>query len=187
MGRFTRQYLVRSLSFAALLLLPTLGCDRTGDPGTIPPNVRVPQFEYQETSGCGRCTVYQTNSDKSEVFVVFANLDALLQKEGVAELNLEIHTKTISVSVNGYPRPQKHLHLCTDFTDPSSDPPEIWTGIRGKVWIERFPPEKGAEGPMPTFRVKVSVTEAEFRSAGGYVVKCPHEVVLDTTVGWTPG
>jgi hypothetical protein len=182
----------RSATLFAVAIVLTLlsnACDRRTvvGPGPLPSNIRPPTFDYQKTDGCGRFTVYRTNADQSEAFIVHADLDALAKDQLDRDLDLAVHLKTITVTVDMFPRPQKHLHLCTDFTHPDSDPPTTWTAFRGKVRIERFAPEKKKEVGPSTFRVKVTVTDAEFRSPEGHEGKCPHPIVLDAVVGWFAG
>jgi hypothetical protein len=161
------------------------GCSPSGESG--PPPGAAPTFEYElSTAGCARFTVYRTNTNQTEVFVVQGDLDKLGIPEGVKDFDLASAPAELSVTVDMYPKPQKHLHLCTDIWDADSDKPFTWTAVRGKVRIERFPPEKN-DGPMPTFRVKVTVTDAEFRDPLGHSAKCPHTIVLDSPVGWFAG
>jgi hypothetical protein len=162
-----------------------VGCSPSGE--SCSPAGAAPTFEYQSsTSGCARFTVYRTNINRTEVFVVHSDLEKLGIQEGVKEFDLSSAPEHLSVTVDTYPKPQKHLLLCTDFTDPDSDSPFTWTAVRGTVRIERFPPEK-KDGAAPTFRVKVAVTDAEFRDPLGRSAKCPHTIVLDSPVGWFAG
>ena len=177
-----------------LLALLIAGCNTPDSPksgpttGTVTNLGQAPKFEYElSTGGCARFTVYRSNKENTEVLVVHGDLDKLGIREGVKELDVSSAPKGPSVTVDMYPRPQKHLHLCTDFTHPDSDTPTTWTAIRGKVRIERFPPEK-KEGFGPhTFRVKVTVSDAVFRDADGREAKCPKPIVLDAVVGWFAG
>jgi hypothetical protein len=174
---------------SVFLLLSFLGCNRAGGPGGGPHSSgKTPTFDYEAASGCGRFHVYRTNKGSTEVFAVSGDLDELGLKEGVKEYDLEAAPKSVTVTVELYPKPQKHLHHCQDFTDPSSDKPEVWTATRGHVKIERFTPgKKDDRNPMPLFRVKVTVTDGEFRSPDGRTARCPHPVELDTQVGWFAG
>lgn len=121
------------------------------------------------------------------MFVVWADADSIGIKEGVTEFDLMKSPKDLSVTIEVYPRPQKHLRHCQDFTDPESDKPTIWTAIGGRMQVQRFAPEKKAEAGPPNFRVKVTVSDAEFQDPSGRKAKCPDPVVLDTTVGWFAG
>jgi hypothetical protein len=180
---------VRPTRLAAIVLVPilALACNRNSETGAGPPLGAMPTFEYGSTGGCSDFIVYTTNNGPTEVLVVSADVDRLGIKQGQTTFDLESAPKDLSVTIQLYPRPQKHLHLCTDFTDPESDKPVVWTAIRGKVTIERFAPDRRPEGAMSTFRVKVTVEDAVFQDLLGRSAKCPHQVVLDSTVGWVPG
>jgi hypothetical protein len=186
------------LACALALLSASVGCDRSGESGSLgggdSATGKAPSFEYAGTGGCARFLLYRTNQDVSEVFVVSGDLDSLgIPEQGrVLEFDLAnapvvLGQKTISVTVEMYPRPQKHLHHCQDFTDPDSDKPAIWTATSGRMQIQHFAPEKKAEAGPPLFRLKVTVTDAEFQDSSGRKATCPHPVVLDTTVGWFAG
>jgi hypothetical protein len=43
------------------------------------------------------------------------------------------------------------------------------------------------EAGPPIFRIKVTVTKAEFQGPAGRKVKCQKPIVLDTNVGWFAG
>jgi hypothetical protein len=171
-----------------------VGCEPASQTTLTSSSTPPPSFEYLQTGGCGRFTVYATNQGPTEVFVASGDLDSLgIPEEGrvlefdLANAPLILGQKSISITVEMYPRPQKHLHHCQDFTDPESDKPTIWTGISGRLQIQRFAPDKKEEGRLSTFRLKVTVTEVEFQDPSGRKVKCSHPVVLDTTVGWFAG
>jgi hypothetical protein len=170
-----------------VVLFAIAGCGPTSESGGGSPPGAAPTFVYEpSTAGCARFTVYRSNANQSEVFVVHGDLEKLGIEEGVKEFDMATAPTELSVTVDMYSRPQKHLRLCTDFTDPESDKPVTWTADRGKVRIERFPP-KQKDRPLPTFRVKVTVTDAEFRDPLGRSAKCPHTIVLDSPVGWFAG
>jgi quinol monooxygenase YgiN len=176
-----------------VLLCAAIGCERVNQTGSTTSSgggtagEKSPSFEYAKTGGCARFHVYRTNQDQTEVFVVSADADNMRIKEGITEFDLATKPKGLTVTVESYPKPQKHLHHCQDFTDPESDKPEIWTAMSGRVSIERFPPEMKPEAGPPIFRVKVTVTDAEFQDASGRKAKCQKPVVLDTNVGWFAG
>jgi hypothetical protein len=172
----------------------SVGCEPANQTTLTSSNTPPPTFEYVQTDGCGRFVVYATNQGPSEIFVVSGDLDSLgIPEEGrvlefdLANAPLILGQKSMSVSVEVYPRPQKHLHHCQDFTDPDSDKPTTWTATSGRVEIQRFPSHKKEEGRLSTFRLKVTVTDAEFQDPAGRKAKCPHPVILDATVGWFAG
>jgi hypothetical protein len=175
-----------------LLLVPLLaaGCTRTGStgPGGEPAaGGRAPTFDYAgEGSGCADIHLFITNKDKSEVLAVWADANQLRIKEGVTSFDLVKSSEHLAVTANVYPRAQKHLHFCQDFTDPSSDEPVVWTAVRGTLTVERFPRDK-AEGGNRTYRARVKLEDAGFREPGGRTAACPHPVTLEATVGWYPG
>jgi hypothetical protein len=174
-----------------LLLAPFLAasCTRTGStgPGGEPAaGGRVPTFDYAgEGSGCADIHLFITNKDKSEVLAVWADADQLGIKEGVTTFNLAKSSEHLSVAVNLYPRSQKHLHFCQDFTDPESDKPVVWVAVKGTLTVERLPRDK-AEGGNRTYRARAKVENAEFREPGGRTAACPHSLTLEATVGWYP-
>lgn len=196
---------MRPASLRALLLISpflTTACDRPGDTGRTPPpgaapsnsNVGagpsregVPTFEYGGTGGCSHFLMYRADADRTEVFVVSAEMDRLGIKPGTTTFDLAKAPKELSVTVEMFPRPQRHLHLCTDYLDPESDKPVIWAAVRGKMTVERFPADPRPEGGIPTFRVKVTVERSAFQDPFGHKVECPRAIVLDSTVGWVPG
>jgi hypothetical protein len=179
--------LLRGWAFLLLAPMGLIGCDRDGGTVPSPTGGAVPTFEYTATSGCSDIIVYQTNHGPTETFVVSADSDQLGIKPGRSSFELASAPKDLSVTIRVYPRPQRHLHLCTDFTDPESDKPFVWTAVSGRVTIERFPPDPSPEGMSRTFRVKVTVEDAELTDMMGRRVKCPRPIILDTTVGWVPG
>jgi hypothetical protein len=175
-----------------ILALPLLGisaCNWGGatnvnDTGPVIPE---PTFSYDSTGGCSDLILYRTNKEQSEALVVTADTDKLGLKVGVTAVDLAATPNGLDVVVRVYYRPQKHLHLCTDFLDPNSDTPGVWTAIGGKLTIERFPADPKPEGMSQTYRAKATIENAEFRGPTGYSVKCPHTITLDATVGWYPG
>ena len=191
------------LCMLAVLLVPVSACNRSGNsgPGTIaqwPPGTSAPvpapspsspdpKFDYDTTNGCADIIVYRVNKERSEVLVVQADVDKIGAKVGVSTFSLPTALLGLSVRVKMYPRPQKHIHLCTDFFDPDSDYPDEWTATEGKLTIERFRPDSKPEGMSQTYRAKVTLEDAVFRGPTGRTVKCPHTITLDTTVGWYPG
>ncbi|HKA07503.1 MAG TPA: hypothetical protein VKD71_09615 [Gemmataceae bacterium] len=172
---------------ALFVLFLAMACNRPGETGSGSPLGAMPTFEYESTGGCSNFIVYTTNKGPTEVLVVSADVDRLGIKQGRTTLDIESAPKDLSVTIQLYPRPQKHLHLCTDFTDPESDKSVVWTAVGGKIIIEKFAPDPRPEGTMPTFRVKVTVEDAVFHDVLGRSAKCPHAIVLDSTVGWVPG
>ena len=188
----------------ALVLLSVNACNRSGntDPGavaqwspgtTIPgqapegPRSPDPKFDYDSTAGCSDLIVYRTNKERSEVLVVLAEADSLGIKVGVNTFDLTTSRLDLSVAVRVYPRPQKHIQLCTDFLDPESDEPFIWLAVEGKLTVEQFPPDPKPGEMSKTYRVKVTLENAVFRGPPGRTAKCPHTITLDATVGWYPG
>src|SRR5262245_32846849 len=161
------------LSALTLALLSVSACDRSGNagPGTIaqwPTGTTTsdtssgpePKFDYDSTNGCSDFIVYQTNKDRSEALVVIADDDKLGIKDGVTNLDLATARLDLSVKVRVYPRPQKHIHLCTDFLDPDSDEPIVWEAAEGKLTVERFPPDRKPEGKPKTYRVRLTLVDA---------------------------
>jgi hypothetical protein len=173
-----------------LLLLAT-GCDRSGGgSGPIGPTPfgPGPTFDYPAGgSGCSDIHLYLANRDQSEVLIVWADAERLGIKEGLNTFDLATASKDLSVTVNVYPRPQKHLRLCQDFTDPESDEPVVWTGVRGKVTVERFPNDRDAEGRQHTYQARATIEGVEFRDPAGRAVQCPTAITIEATVGWVPG
>src|SRR5262245_22433029 len=155
----------------------------TGGDAVIP----EPSFAYDATGGCSDLILYQTNTGQTEALVVTADTDMLGLKVGVTAFDLAAAPKDLDVAVRVFYRSQKHLNLCTDFLDPNSDTPGVWTAIAGKLTIERSSADPKSEGKSRTYRARATIENAEFRGPTGYSVKCPHTVTLDATVGWYPG
>jgi hypothetical protein len=175
----------RTRTFVLLVALLAVGCTPAGSTG--PTGGRGPAFDYAEGGGgCADLQLFGPNKDQSEVLVVSADADRLGIKEGVKTFDLAKATDGLTVTVNVYPRPQKQLHICQDFTDPSSDEPVVWAAVRGTLTVERFPRDK-AEGANRTYRARAKLENAEFRGPGGRTAACPHPVTLEATVGWYPG
>jgi hypothetical protein len=186
----------RTRKFILLVALLAAGCTPagfTGPAGGPAPaggpvsGGRAPVFDYAEGGGgCADLQLFSPNQDKSEVLVVWADADRLGIQEGVTTFDLSKASEHLTVTVNVYRRPQKHLHTCQDFTDPESDEPVVWTAVRGTLTVERFPRDK-AEGGNRIYRARVKLENAEFREPGGRTAVCPHPVTMEATVGWYPG
>lgn len=127
------------LAASLVLAAVVVGCDRSGPPSGGP----APAFDYAEgSSGCGQCVVFRPNATKTEAIVIHVDADKIGLKEGVMTFDLATPRDGVSVTVEVYPRPQKTLHHCQDFTDRDADPPVVWTAVGGKLTVERLPPEK---------------------------------------------
>jgi hypothetical protein len=166
------------------------GCTRTGPTGPSGgPAAGGPALAFDYVEGGGGCADFQLfgpNKEKSEVLVVRVDAERLEIREGIKNFDLAKAPDGLTATVNVYPRAQKHLHICQDFTDPESDEPVVWTAVRGTLTVERFPRDK-AEGGNRTYRARVKLENAEFREPGGRTAACPHSLTLEATVGWYPG
>src|SRR5262249_5575964 len=136
----TLMFPARPCLLALGLLFLATACDRFGNGGSGPPGPAPfgpgPTFDFPPGgNGCSDIHLYLPNRDQSEVLDIWANSEKLGIKVGLNTFDLATASRDLSVKVNLYPKPQKHLRQCQDFTDPESDEPVVWTGVRGKVTV----------------------------------------------------